>query len=407
MSDIAPAARLALRGLAAAGVLAAGTALGAAAEGAMVRRRMRRDTSDEPYGSLRSGPVQVRADDGTLLHVEVDEADPEHAGDGLTVVFSHGYALNLDSWHFQRKELRGLARLVFWDQRSHGRSGRAPTDTVHIDQLGRDLAAVVEAVAPDAPLVLVGHSMGGMTVMALADQHPEWFGTRVRGAALLATTSGDLRDVSLGLPAWAARLLHRVGPDAAAALARQRDLVERGRETGSDLGLLLTRLYSFGSAVPASMNRFVAEMIASTPIDVLADFLPALQVHDKRQALAALQHVETLVMVGDTDRLTPSNHSDEIVRRVPGAEFVLLPDTGHMLELERYEEVDRHLRDLLARVRRHLARGEDASGGTTSSPAAAAAQDAAVEVAMGPSVPGATAVPDPTGEPDGSEGALR
>ena len=89
-----------------------------------------------------------------------------------TIVFSHGYALSLDSWHFQRKALRGRYRLVFWDQRGHGRSATGPHGSATIDQIGRDLARVIEALAPDGPLVLVGHSMGGMTVMSLAEQDP-------------------------------------------------------------------------------------------------------------------------------------------------------------------------------------------------------------------------------------------
>ena len=102
----------------------------------------------------------------------------------MTVVFSHGYCLGQDSWHFQRAALRGVVRTVYWDQRSHGRvrAGRGPGATgapVTIDQLGRDLKAVLDAAAPEGPLVLVGHSMGGMTMMALADQFPELIRDRV------------------------------------------------------------------------------------------------------------------------------------------------------------------------------------------------------------------------------------
>ena len=75
--------------------------------------------------------------------------------------------------------------MVFWDQRSHGRSGRSDLTHATIDQLGDDLLAVLEATtAPGRPVVLVGHSMGGMTIMALADRHPELFGDRVVGVAL-------------------------------------------------------------------------------------------------------------------------------------------------------------------------------------------------------------------------------
>ena len=66
---------------------------------------------------------------------------PSTDGDAreLTVVFVHGYALNLDCWHFQRAAFRGPVRTVFYDQRSHGRSGRSQQANATIDQLGRDL----------------------------------------------------------------------------------------------------------------------------------------------------------------------------------------------------------------------------------------------------------------------------
>ena len=338
---------------------AVGAALGVAAEKVVVRRALRPDPErDEPFGGLRGRVVPVVATDGTQLHVEVEDPPEgsvaERAGDGLTIVFCHGYALEEDSWHYQRRDLRALGRLVFWDQRSHGRSGRGPAENATIDQLGHDLEAVIAATAPTGPLVLVGHSMGGMTVMSYATLHPEEFGKRVRGVALLATSSGGLADVPLGLPAPLAKAFHYAAPGVAGILARRTDLVERGRRAGSDIAYLLTKVYSFGSNVPPSLTGFVHRMLSATPIDVVAEFLPTLETHDKTRALASIGRVDTLVIVGDADLLTPSRHSDEIVRHVPGAELVVIPDSGHMVMLEKYPEVNQHLRELVARVRKGL-----------------------------------------------------
>lgn len=360
--EVTPALRVAGRGLLAAGALAAGAALGALAERSLLRASGA-DAADElpeDFGSLRGEVHEVVADDGTVLHVEIDEPDDADAA-GLTVVFAHGYALNLDSWHYQRLALRGRARLVLYDQRSHGRSGRAEFDTHHVDQLGRDLSAVIDAVAPTGPLMLVGHSMGGMTIMALAAQRPELFSDRIYGVALIATTAGGLASGPLGLPPGLGHVFHRIAPPVAAALARRKGVVERVRWNQSDLGLLLTRLYSFGSTATEQASRFVASMVSATPIDVVAEFLPALQEHDKREVLDVFQNVELLVIVGDTDRLTPKEQSDEIVRRVPGAEYVVIPDSGHMLTLEKHQEVDEHLLTLLARVRRDIGSGAGAA----------------------------------------------
>jgi pimeloyl-ACP methyl ester carboxylesterase len=352
-------------GLAAAGV---GAALGLAAERVTVGKPLRppvdeagRPVDEEGYGTLHSPTIRVEADDGTLLHVEVDEVEPpeptgRRRGTGrrgrreppLTVVFSHGYALSLDSWHYQRKALRGRYRMVFWDQRGHGRSASGPDGSATIDQIGKDLQRVLTAVAPEGPLVLVGHSMGGMTVMSLAQQDPELFDERVLGVALISTSAGGLGQLDFGLPRLGP-IFHRLAPTAVKALARTPALVERGRRIGSDLEALLVRRYSYASPVPAALVRFTADMIASTRLEVISDFLPTFSTHDKLAALATLRCHEVLVMVGDGDLLTPVVHSEEIVRRIPGAEHVVVRGSGHLLLLEHPEVVTMHLIDLIER----------------------------------------------------------
>jgi pimeloyl-ACP methyl ester carboxylesterase len=289
-----------------------------------------------------------------MLHVEVEpctRANPE----GITVVFCHGYALNQDCWHYQRRDLRALGDLVFWDQRSHGRSGRSVAETNTIDQLGRDLKVVLDTVAPTGPIVLVGHSMGGMTIMQLALDHPELFGSRIRGVALLSTSPGGIRDISLGLPPMAAKSLHRVLPVTAALLVRNADVVEMGRSRVNDLSLLFTRLYSFGSSASPAVADFTHRMLGETSIEVVAEFLPTLQRHQRQAALHTLAAVPSLVMVGQGDRMTPAEHSLDMARRLPHSELEIMADSGHMMILEHYQQVNHQLRGLLARVRAELA----------------------------------------------------
>lgn len=359
MSDLPGAMRIAGGGLLAAGVLAAGAAAGAAIERAVMARASRPAPIDEwELEAFDPVVVELEVDDGTTIHIEIDE--PDDPAD-LTVVFAHGYALSLDSWYFQRLALRGKARLVTYDQRSHGASGRGEFDSHHVEQLGHDLSQVIDAVAADGPLVLVGHSMGGMTVMALAEERPELFGERVYGVALISTTAGGLRNAQLGLPPMLGRTVMRFAPAITSALAKQKEVVERGRRTSSDLALLLTRAYSFGSAASDQAARFVARMIDATPIDVLAEFLPALQEHDKRAVLPVLQQAEVLVIAGDADRLTPLEHSVDIVREIPGAQFAVIENGGHMALIEFHEEVNRLLAGLIGRVRRNIAQEAHAS----------------------------------------------
>ncbi|GAA4348372.1 alpha/beta fold hydrolase [Angustibacter luteus] len=351
-------------GLAAAGV---GAALGLAAE-RWTAGRVAGTGEGEAYGSLRGSPTRVTADDGTQLHVEVDELDVDGAlpsGDAgsdapaseVTVVFSHGFCLNQDIWHFQRQWLRGRYRMVFWDQRGHGRSGTGPSGHYTVDQCGADLRAVIDAVAPTGPLVLVGHSMGGMTVMALAGEQPDLIRERIVGVALVATSSGGLADVSWGLTGSVSKVAHKVAPVALVGLTRTPRLVDRTRRIGSDLEQFVVKRYSYASPVPPELVRFTAAMIAATPIDVVSGFLPGFDLHDKAEALAALDGIEALVLSGEEDLLTPVEHSDAIVRRLPGAEHVLVPDAGHMVMLEHPDVVNLHLGDLLERADRAVGRG--------------------------------------------------
>ncbi|WP_298801376.1 alpha/beta fold hydrolase [uncultured Pseudokineococcus sp.] len=349
-------------GLAAAG---AGAALGLGAERLVVGRPLlplpgaRPPRREVPLGSLTGRPLVVRAGDGTELHVEVDELPEEERAAAAaehrpTVVLSHGYGLNLDFWHVQRLALRGRYRLVLWDQRGHGRSERGPRGSATIDQVGEDLADVLAATCPEGPLVLLGHSMGGMAVMALAARSPELVAERVVGTALISTSAGGMSANDYGFAALAPAL-RRVAPTALGLLARRSGLVERTRTLGGDLETLLVRHWSYASDVPQDVVDFTAQMIAGTSVEVIDDFFPAFDRHDKAEALSALAGGEVLVLVGDHDLLTPPSHSDEIVRRLPGAEHVVVRDAGHLVPLEHPEVVQDAVEHLLARAARVVA----------------------------------------------------
>lgn len=335
-----------------AGALAAGVGAGLAVEHLLVGRGTTHAIENgETLGSFRGVPTVIKADDEVELYAEISE--PDRPRSPITVVFVHGYALNLDCWHFQRQALAQDYRVVAYDQRSHGRSGRSAPEHCVIDQLGSDLARVLDEAAPDGPVVLVGHSMGGMSVMALAEQRPDLFDERVVGVGLIATAAGGLEPARLGVPGPLGSVVHRVSPSFVAALSRAPDLVEHGRKAGSDVGFLLTRHYSFGSKVPPARVEFVAEMLGGTPIEVVAEFFPTFVDHDKYVALPVLQRVETLVVGGEQDMVTPVQHSRDIVAAVPGADYVELADAGHLVLLEHPEIVNTALRQLLARAGRN------------------------------------------------------
>lgn len=331
---------------AAAGTVAAGGTAAALAQRRAVRQRRAQSTSPDVFGSLRSEPLQVTTSDGIHLHAEVDE--PDRATRAPTIVFVHGYALNLDCWHFQREHFRGSRRLVFYDQRSHGRSERSPRGNATIEQLGRDLLSVLDQLVPDGPVILVGHSMGGMTIMELADHHPELFGDRVVGVGLVSTTAGGLKPHRLISPYLPDRLMRQVTPRAMALLARAPGLVDGARRTGSDLGFYLTSKMAFGSEVPTPYVEFVDEMLAQTPFEVIAEFFPNFSELDKFAVLHAFEKVPTTIICGTEDVMTSIGHSRKMASRINGAQLLEIPDSGHMVILERSNQVNTALDRMIA-----------------------------------------------------------
>ena len=349
----------------AAGLAAAGAAVGVARRRRVIAQRGHGEATR--LGSLRSEPRTVVAEDGVPLHVEVDEYRPEggarrRARDDaaqMTVVFVHGYALNLDCWHFQRAGYRGLVRTVFYDQRSHGRSGRSRPGHATIDQLGHDLRQVIDQVAPEGRLVLVGHSMGGMSVIALAEQHPELFGDRITGVALISTTAGGLHPHRMLVPLLPETFGGDVAQRVVAALARTGRVVDGLRRVSKDVATVATDMFAFGGEVPADYVQFVDEMLSSTKFEVIAEFFPNFESLDKFATVSALERIPTTIICGTRDKVTAIGHSRKLHAMIPGSQLVECEGAGHMVILERHEQVNAALDQLIAAAAAHVPEEED------------------------------------------------
>jgi pimeloyl-ACP methyl ester carboxylesterase len=352
------------------GAVAASAGVAVAAEKIAVGRlRLRPDpAADEPLGRLRDRPLTVLASDGVALHVEI--SGPDDAP--VTVVFSHGYTLSQDVWHYQRQALAGV-RLVFWDQRGHGRSGRGDPEHSTIEQTGADLGAVLAATMPaGGRVVLVGHSMGGMTIMALAARQPGLFGAApgdappgdarsgdarsgglaVAGTVLIGTAASGI-DPSRWMPAPLRLVARQAAPVVLRGVSRGRPaaVIEWGRHAAGDVAFLSTRYMAFGDAgVSPAVVDFLERIIRATPVDVVAEFYLALMAHDQEAALATLGAVPATVIAGDRDRLLPVRRARDLAARIPGAELILVPGAGHLVILERPEVVNEAITSLLASV---------------------------------------------------------
>ncbi|MFI5426444.1 alpha/beta hydrolase [Aeromicrobium sp. UC242_57] len=146
-----------------AGAFVAAGALATLLNGRQRTQRRRRRGEEVEFGSVRSPALTLMSSDGVTLNVEIDEAERKTP----TIVFLHGWVENIDLWHYQRLALRGRVRMVFVDLRSHGRSGRSYADNSSLDDLADDVLTVIKQIVPRGPIIVVGHSMGGMAIMKL------------------------------------------------------------------------------------------------------------------------------------------------------------------------------------------------------------------------------------------------
>ncbi|MGA8547870.1 MAG: alpha/beta hydrolase [Mycobacterium sp.] len=288
----------------------------------------------------------VTTPDGVPLAVrEVGPADAP-----LAVVFAHGFCLRMGAFHFQRMRLSDewgpQVRMIFYDQRGHGRSGEAPPETYTLTQLGMDLETVLQVIAPRGPIVVVGHSMGGMAVLSHARQYPHHYGSRIVGAAFIASAAQGVAKSPLG------EILNNPALEAARFAARSAPkLVHRGRNATRSLIGPILRAASFADVdVSPSVVAFSEEMMLETPIPTMIEFLHALEIHDETGALSTLANIPTLVVCGDHDLVTPAEYSRKIADALPESELVIVSRSGHLVLLSKPEPINEGLVRLVKRA---------------------------------------------------------
>lgn len=331
-----------------AGLSAVGTAAGVSAARTFRHKKFIQDAyAGEDFALLEAdrGCV-VTTPDGVPLVVR--EVGPVTAP--LTVVFAHGFCLRMGSFHFQRAALAqrwgNQVRMVFYDQRGHGQSSAAPVETYTVEQLGQDLETILQVMVPRGPVVLVGHSMGGMTVLSHARQFPQHYGHRVVGAALISSAAEGLSRSPIG------EILQNPALEAVRFAARYAPkLVHRTRGAARSVLRPILRTASFGDeAMSPSVVAFSEDMIHDTPIATLVEFLHALEVHDESAGLLVLAHIPTMIACGDHDVLTPIKHSEEMAAVLRDTELVIVPGAGHLVQLEAPDVINDALVRLVERA---------------------------------------------------------
>jgi len=285
----------------------------------------------------------VRTYDGLRLHVTA--YGPPDAP--VTVLLAHCWTSDAEDWHYQVRDLLGRfghgIRLVTWDHRGHGRSDAAPESACTIANLARDLGDVVDAYAPHGRLVIAGHSIGGMTMAALPEARPDLV-PRIAGLAFVATSSGRLDTVTLGLPEVGPAVRNRL-PFVLAARARL--LSRRTRRRSPSIERAVVNRFLFGERLRLRDAGLVVDQLVACPPATMAGFYRDFLRHERTAALAAYDAIPTRVLVGDADRLTPLPHARRIAGAIRGARLIVAPGAGHMLPLECDELVSGQLAELV------------------------------------------------------------
>jgi pimeloyl-ACP methyl ester carboxylesterase len=189
--------------------------------------------------------------------------------------------------------------------------------------------------------------MGGMTIMSLAAQHPELFGSRVKGAAFVDTSAARDPEDTFGLRGPIAKAFLKQWSSSLALMVSDPDKAERARYSGSKVSVAISRFLNLGVKPDKRLARFTEAMSAATRAQVVGDFWVTLDALDLRDALKALSHTPTLVIVGDRDRLTPPAHARAIAAAIPDARLLELAGAGHCPMLEQPEAVNAALTDLI------------------------------------------------------------
>nr|WP_222109188.1 alpha/beta hydrolase [Streptomyces cupreus] len=269
--------------------------------------------------------------DGARLHVEVH--GPENAP---PVVLAHGWTCSTAFWAAQIRELATDHRVIAYDQRGHGRS--PASRSCGTEALADDLEAVLkETLAPAEKAVVVGHSMGGMTVLAAAAR-PAF---REHAAAVLLCSTGSSR-----LVAEATVVPMRAGRTRT-WLTKQ---ILGSRAPLGPVTPLARRILKYGTMGPGSAPHMVeacARIVHACPRRVRHAWSQVLDLLDLDHGVRELR-VPTAVVVGTADRLTPPVHARSLAAALPTCVGLTeLPGLGHMTPVEAPELVSTRIRELV------------------------------------------------------------
>jgi 3-oxoadipate enol-lactonase len=250
-------------------------------------------------------------------------------GQGMPIVLVHGFPLDHSMWDAQIDALSGQWRIIAPDLRGFGDS-EVTAGTVTMEQMADDIAAMLDTLGIDEPVVLVGLSMGGY----VAFQFERKYRDKLRALVLCDTRA--VADT----------------PEAAQArLSMAQKVLDAG--TTPVVESMLPKL--FGATALANGTEGVESvrrtMLATSPQGMAAALRGMAARSDVTAKLPRIS-VPTLVIVGQDDAISPVDEMRGVAQLIPGSEFVVIPGAGHMTPVEAPAAFNEAIVQFLTRVER-------------------------------------------------------
>ncbi len=163
-----------------------------------VKLLMKKSDRDYATEQAPASTFEILRPDGSKLYGEIRGND-----ESPTLIFTHGWSLNSSAWQYVNATLSHKFQVVTWDLAGLGKSRGPSNNNYRLEKFADDLRAILEHVAPSGPVILVGHSIGGMTLQTFCRVHGDTLGQAVKGLVLVHTTYTN--PLSTNLLAWIAK----------------------------------------------------------------------------------------------------------------------------------------------------------------------------------------------------------
>ncbi|QGU05115.1 alpha/beta fold hydrolase [Corynebacterium comes] len=272
----------------------------------------------------------------------------EYGGTGPTILFLHGFSLASESFYRQVNHLRERwpsARILLYDARGHGQTGRVDPARCTVAGVADDALAVLQARDVRGPVILVGHSLGGLVALNLVRRCPDSFRERIAGIVLVSTSIEALADQ--GLPQL---LASPVADQVNNAVETQPDEARKFRQQAAAILAPTLAVAIFHRPIDYDIIQFHAAMIHETPLETFVGFFDDLQIHDELAAGPYLQGIPGYVIAGEKDNVTPLGQAERLIEVWPEAWLQTAPDAGHMIPLEAPEILNAAIDRLMLRL---------------------------------------------------------